>query len=395
MDEQAIRQALEEDRVIPYFQPQFDAITGKLRAAEALCRILDTDGGIIPPRDFIPVAEQTHLVCEIDRRVLIKVCEFLGARIKQGKLVVPISVNASRQHFSADDSLENLVQRIEGMGVPCSLLTLEITESATLHCGSEIVQIVQDIRDAGLGVAIDDFGSGVSSLSLVKDINAGELKLDRSLLSANCESEKERIVLESIFQFAQRLGMRTVAEGVETVQQLEFLRTCGCDIIQGYLYSKPLPPQDFADLLDAQDESVESDDVLTKQSTASAVQMLLQAIFARYPLVIFGNLTRNSYYMMAYDCFTSTGCPSAGVFSELIASGASTMAPEDQERFMHTFSREELLAAHAAGKQSVRLVTHQMGDDGAMRPVEVVDYFVQSPSSSDVLVVSLSQNLEE
>ena len=261
--------------------------------------------------------------------------------------------------------------------------------------GQEAIDIVQGVRDAGMNVAIDDFGSGMSSLSLVKDINASELKIDRSLLSDNCESEKERIVLESIFQFAQRLGIRTVAEGVETKQQLAFLRTCGCDLVQGFFFAKPLPEDEFVRILDEDVEMSFAEDILVAQSAAGATQLLLQAVFTRFPLVIFGNITRNSYYMMAYEHFTSTECPSTGVFDEFIEHGASTMEESDQAAFSHVFSRENLRRAYKEGQKSVRLVTRQRGDDGVYRPVETVDYFVTSSSSDDILIVSLCQNVEE
>ena len=255
-----------------------------------------------------------------------------------------------------------------------------------------ILDWIKAIRQAGFSVAIDDFGSGLSSLSFAKDVPADIIKIDRSLLSGNCEYEKERIVLECIFSFANRLGLTTVAEGVETREQLEFLRTCDCKKIQGYIFAKPMPAEEYLELCRTHTKIEQTADILQAQAPASAVNLLMGVVFRKYPLVIFANLTRNSFYMMAYENFTSTSCPSTGIFDELIVHGASTMHPDDKKPFLTTFSRENLLKAYEEGKKEVSLTTRQLGDDGVYRNVETVDYFVKSESSNDVLVITLCEN---
>jgi hypothetical protein len=251
------------------------------------------------------------------------------------------------------------------------------------------------VRKEGFAVAIDDFGSGVSSLSFVKEVEVDVLKIDKSLLSHNCEDEKERIVLESIFSFAHRLKLITVAEGVETREQLGFLRTCSCKKIQGFLFSKPISEEKYIEACHTQTKTCEMEDILMTQAPSSATQLLLEAIFTKYPLVIFSNLTRNSFYMMAYENFSSTSCPSTGVFDELIAHGASTMHPEDQEAFKTTFSIENQMAAYNRGEKYVKLITRQIGNDGVYRRVETTNFFVKNQSVDDLLVISLCDNLDE
>jgi hypothetical protein len=253
--------------------------------------------------------------------------------------------------------------------------------------------LIKNIRDKGFKVAIDDFGSGLSSLSFVKDICVDVLKIDKSLLSKNCEDEKERIVLESIFGFANRLKLITVAEGVETREQLGFLRTCGCKKIQGFLYSKAVSEDSFRKMCEEDSTNTYTEDILITQSPASATQLLLDAIFIRYPLVIFSNLTRNSFYMMAYENFSSTSCPSTGNYEELIAHGATTMHPDDKEAFANTFDIANQLKAYRSGEKSISIVTRQMCNDGIYRRVETVNYFVKNPASTDVLVITLCHNL--
>ena len=388
-----IRKALENHELQAYYQPQYDTVTSRIKSAEALVRWIKPDGTVISPCYFIGAAERSGLVTDIDWYMLEQVCQCLN---KQDKSVQhPVSVNFSRVHIREDKFTEKLISVVDSYGLPHSLIEVEITESAMVEESGKIIDWVTSIRKAGFSVATDDFGSGLSSLQFVKDISADVLKIDRMLIDRNCEDEKERIVLESIFNFAHRLHMVTIAEGVETNEQLSFLRTCGCGKIQGFLLAKPMPEADYLALCQLQQTSEEPMDILKLQSPASAVNLLMGVIFRRYPLVIFSNLTRNSFYMMAYQNFTATSCPSTGVFDELIVHGTATMHPDDQETFATAFNRQNLLKAHAEGKTEVRAVTRQIGDDGIYRRVETTDYFVKSPSSDDVLVITLCDNLPD
>lgn len=385
--------AVRNNELIVYYQPQYDALTNKLVSAEALVRRKLPDGSVALPGSFIPAAEETDLIMEIDWNVLEQVCRFLKKRIDSGRRYVPVAVNFSRRHIGETDFLEKLCRTVDGHGIPRNLIEVEITESAMMDGAYDIVAFVDSIRKESFSVAIDDFGSGFSSLSLVKDISANILKIDRSLLSGNCENEKERIVLESIFDFAHRLKLTTIAEGVETREQLGFLRTCGCQLIQGFLFAKPMPEDAFGEACSQRILNEESEDILVSQAPASVTSLLMEAVFMKYPLVIMANLTRNSFYMMAYENFSARTCPSTGVFDELIVHGTSTMHPDDRELFSTTFSRTNLLAAYERGEKFVKVVTRQLGDDGVYRPVETTDFFVKNPSVDDVLVITLCQNL--
>ena len=256
-------------------------------------------------------------------------------------------------------------------------------------------KMVANLHADGYEFSIDDFGNGLSSLSMVADTLPDEIKIDRSLLSKNCEDERERIILESIFLFVNRLKMRTVAEGVETKEQLGFLRTCNCNLIQGFYFSKPLPEEEYRERLIRGNTDVIEDDILQIQSEAAAVQLLLQAVCRRYPLIIYGNLTRNSFYMMTYDNFTSRSCPSTGNIDDLIRHGTSSMHPDDQEKWYGTFCRENQLRLYEDGKREIHLITRQIGDDGVYRKVETSNYYVKSTASDDILIISLCNNIGE
>lgn len=387
---QDVLKAIQNHEIQVYYQPQYDALTNKMRGAEALARWVKPDGTVLLPGAFIPQLEATEHICTLDWYMLHEACAFLRSQPENKRR--RIAVNFSRRHFTDPRFVDTLCATVDGYGLEHKWISVEITESAAVSLGPYVVRWVKEVQKAGFRVAMDDFGSGLSSLTFLKDVPVDVLKLDRSLLSSNCESERERVLLESILAFAHRLNMTTVAEGVETEEQLSFLRTSGCQHIQGFLMAKPMPAEEYRAC--CEELSPESEDVLFSQSVSSAMNLLLEAVFARFPLIIFANITRNSYYMMAYENFTTRQCAAAGVFDELIRGGAATMHPEDRERFCTAFRRENLLAAHARGEKSVRVVTRQMGDDGVYRSNETVDYFVTNPSTDDVLIIALSQNLE-
>jgi EAL domain-containing protein (putative c-di-GMP-specific phosphodiesterase class I) len=390
-----VEAAIERKELKAYYQPQYNALTNKIVSAEALVRWVKPDGTLVPPAAFIPVMELNEKINQVDWYVLDEVCKMLKTRIDAGKKVVPVSVNFSRWHVKEEDYIRRLCGIVDGYEIAHNLIEVEITESALVNEAATIGRWIDEIRANGFSIALDDFGSGLSSLQFVKDMAIDILKIDKSLLNHNCEDDKERVVLESIFYFANRLKLTTVAEGVETEEQLGFLRTCDCKKIQGFIYSKPLPEEAFQEKLDEKTQEDMMEDILNVQAPAGAMNLLMDAIFQKYPLVIFSNLTRNSFYMMVYDNFSSKSCPASGAFDDLIAHGASTMHPEDQELFATAFSRENLLKAYTDGKKVVKTITRQIGDDGVYRRVETMDFFVKSPAVDDILVISLCDNLED
>ena len=389
-----IEKALAEKEIKVYYQPKHNAVNGKVQGAEALARWQMSDGVMVSPGMFIPLLEELGLITELDWYMLRETCAFLAGEIKAGRNVVTVSVNFSRFHAKEPKFAERLAETVDSFGVPRKLIEVEITESALAFDGVDIIQFVRSIGDAGFEISIDDFGSGLSSLNFVKDVPASVLKIDKSLLSGNCENEKERIVLESIFDFAHRLKLTTVAEGVETKEQLGFLRTCGCELIQGFLFAKPMPEEDFREALKNSADMPETEDILLTLPPASATQLLLNAVFKRYPLVILSNLSRNSFYMMAYESFSTRSCPSTGVYTELIVHGASTMHPDDKQLFSDTFDVADQIKSYENGQRERSVVTRQLGDDGIYRKVETTNYYMKNPASEDILAITLSRAIE-
>lgn len=389
----AAMQGLQRQEMKVYYQPKIDATTGRMRSAEALIRWIRKDGNVIMPHQFLPGMEQTGAIAMLDWYVVKEVCAFLERLKESGVEPIPVSVNFSRWHLHEEDMPKHLAEIVDMHHLDHRLITVEITESAMIQEEELMQKTVTQLHENGFEFSIDDFGSGLSSLSLVADTLPDEIKIDRSLLKKNCEDERERVILESIFLFANRLGIRTVAEGVETKEQFGFVRTCNCDLIQGFFFAQAMPEDDFMKRLLNERVPVEKD-VLKIQTGAAAEHILLQAVYMRYPLIIYGNLTRNSFYMMTYKNFTSKSCPSSGIFDDLIEHGARSMHPEDRERWHAMFCRENQLKAYDEGKRELHMITRQIGDDGIYRKVETSNYFVESPATNDVLIISLCNNFE-
>lgn len=222
-----IENAMSSGELQAYYQPLYDALTNKMVSAEALVRWVKNDGTVVSPAYFIPVLEKNDAILTVDWYILEESCKLLRYQIDNKFNPVPISVNFSRMHLVYEsDITEHICRIVDSYALEHKWIEIEITETAFINQPEAVTQLVQEIRALGFKVAIDDFGSGLSSLSFVKDVEVDTLKIDRSLLSKNCETDKERILLESIFNFAHRLRLTTVAEGVETKEQLGFLRTC-------------------------------------------------------------------------------------------------------------------------------------------------------------------------
>lgn len=202
--------------------------------------------GLIPPNDFIPLFEQNGFIVDLDLHVFEKVCAMLRKWLDNGVTPVPVSVNMSRAHLADPQFLERYENIRRAYDVPPELLEIELTESLVFENPHLLVQFIERIRAHGYHCSIDDFGSGYSSLNLLKDMNVNVLKLDRVFFaSQEADNARERTVIVSVIDLAKKLSMGTVAEGVETPRQVEFLQQADCDMVQGYVFSRPVPLAEF------------------------------------------------------------------------------------------------------------------------------------------------------
>lgn len=241
--------ALMGKQFVVYYQPQYNHSTGMLLGAEALVRWLHPDKGIISPGVFIPIFEKNGFITKLDLYVFEQVCIFIKKCLDENIFAVPISTNFSRHDIFMPGFVEKLEEIRKRYDVPVKYLRVEITESAVMGNSGAVNQVVEKLHEYGYIVEMDDFGSGYSSLNVLKDIELDVIKLDMMFMSEHSESKKGGTILSSIVRMAKWLRMPVIAEGVETIVQADFLRSIGCNYIQGYLYSKPIPEEEFVELL--------------------------------------------------------------------------------------------------------------------------------------------------
>ncbi len=238
--------ALSDHQFKVYYQPQYNHSTGMLIGAEALIRWQHPERGLIPPVRFIEIFEKNGFITNLDLFVFEEVCRFLRKCIDEHWTLVPISTNFSRYDIFTPDFVGKLEAIRRKYEIPTKYLRLELTESAIAGNVIDINKIIKDLHDAGYIIEMDDFGSGFSSLNVLKDIDLDIIKLDLRFLEGSAENNnKGGTILSSIVRMAKWLNIPVIAEGVETVKQADFLLSIGCNYVQGYLYSKPLPEEEY------------------------------------------------------------------------------------------------------------------------------------------------------
>ncbi len=247
--ESGLRHALERNQFSLHYQPKIDFGTGQITGVESLLRWTHPDLGMLPPTQFIPLAEETGLIVPIGRWVLKESCAQNMAWQQEGLRPVLMAVNLSPRQFSDENLLKDVDDALAASGMPPSLLQLEVTESMVMQNVSRAVKVLDAIQSRGIHLAIDDFGTGYSSMSLMKQFPIDTIKIDRSFVRDLPHDTEDKAIAQAIISMGKALGMKIVAEGVETTEQETFLRDHKCDEMQGFLFSEPVPPQQLADLL--------------------------------------------------------------------------------------------------------------------------------------------------
>lgn len=234
----------------PYFQPKYDIQHGdRLVGAEVLCRWIHPEKGMISPADFIPVFEKSGLIVQLDRYMFRQACEWYRNYLDQGGRQINLAVNVSRVGLLREDFVDHYAQVKQEFHLPDGCIELEMTESLALGGEELLYQLATELHAQGFICALDDFGSGYSSLNLLKNLPIDVLKLDVLFFRQSLDKQRERIVVRHIINMAKELQIRVIAEGVEEQESLKFLRNAGCDTVQGYIFAKPMPIEDFSALL--------------------------------------------------------------------------------------------------------------------------------------------------
>ena len=257
MDDQeilaAFPQALAAGEFVVYYQPKVRIADKSIYGAEALVRWV-RDGQVVTPARFIPQFEREGSVCRLDYYMLEQVCGFLKSRLDKGLKIVPVSVNFSRRHLEEGDLVERITGTIDRFGIDRSYIEIELTESEDYQNYEIMSSVIGRLKERGISTSIDDFGTGFSSLNMIKKVDLDTIKIDKSLIpfdDVNNNKHQDIVMFASIIDLIGRLGKKSVAEGVETTQQLDYLEKLGCDIVQGYVFDKPLPKDEFEQRLES------------------------------------------------------------------------------------------------------------------------------------------------
>lgn len=247
--ENELKYAIARQELVLHYQPQLDVTTNALVGIEALVRWNHPQRGMVAPAVFIPVAEQTGLIREIGNWVLAEALRQTAAWREAGLAVVPVAINLSTVQFKHPGLRDTVAAAIAQSGLPPSLVELELTESVAMEDSRFTEATINSLKELGVTLSIDDFGTGYSSLSYLKRFAIDKLKIDQSFVRGLHHDSNDEAIVATVINLAKSLGFRTIAEGVETQEQLDFLRTHGCQEYQGYLFSRPVPPEELARFL--------------------------------------------------------------------------------------------------------------------------------------------------
>ena len=271
--ESELRRAVEEGQLELHYQPKVDITTNRVRSAEALLRWRHPARGLVAPNAFIPIAEDTGLIVPIGEWVLRQACRQVRMWIDSGVPPLRVAVNLSAQQFRQDDLHEVVKSALTEAALEPGYLELELTESSVMHDAEKSTKTLQLLSQMGVHISIDDFGTGYSSLSYLRRLPLDKLKIDRSFVRELMSNQDDASIVKAIISLAHNLRLRVVAEGVETADQLEFLRDLGCDQYQGFHCSPAVPPDAFVQLLKrlrAERPEYTEADMLRTQSRLSA-----------------------------------------------------------------------------------------------------------------------------
>jgi diguanylate cyclase (GGDEF)-like protein len=243
-----LESALDERRIVAHYQPIVDLATGDVAAFEALARIAQPDGSILPPAAFVPVAEESGQVLELGAQVLELACREARAWTAPGTRRRPLSVavNLSARQFEPGNLTALLLETLQRTGLDPSGLQLELTETAVIGLHVDVLQQLGRIRDLGIEIGLDDFGTGYASLTHLRRLPLSFIKIDRTFVQGLGADREDQGIVSAVIDLARNLGLRSIAEGVETDEQLDLLRRLGCDQAQGYLFARPLPPDEIS-----------------------------------------------------------------------------------------------------------------------------------------------------
>jgi len=251
-----MKKALETNQFQVYLQPKCEMDTGRIIGSEALVRWIHPSQGIISPGEFIPVFEKNGFISELDYYVLRAVCQMIRKWLDEGKKVYPVSVNVSRTDLYNPDLLEQIKDCVAEFDVPHEMIAFELTESAFVSDNMQLYNLAKLLQENHFHVMMDDFGSGYSSLNSLREIPVDVLKIDLKFLPPSSDDRRGNVILHSIVDMANRLGLEVIVEGVETIEQAEFLLSIGCRNAQGFYFYRPMPVSEYERCLEEEPKKI-------------------------------------------------------------------------------------------------------------------------------------------
>ena len=258
----ALHRAVEAERFVLHYQPKIDLATGRLTGMEALLRINDEKRGLLPPMNFIQIAEETGLIVRIGEWVLREACAFNKSLQQRGLPPLRVAINLSARQLMRNELLRSVEQALRDADLPAEFLELELTESMVMHDPEVVIAMLKQLEALGVQLSIDDFGTGYSSLSYLKRFPVRSLKIDQSFVRELGQDANAAAIVKAIISLGHSLDMQVIAEGVETAEQLAFLMENRCDAMQGFLFSRPLGAEAFIALLEREQARADSHSIL-------------------------------------------------------------------------------------------------------------------------------------
>lgn len=322
-----------------YYQPVIRSISKTLCGLEALARWIDPVYGFLKPSEFIPALENTRQLYQLDLYILEEVCKRIRACLDEGVPVVPISINLSRMDFLTCDIFAEVKKRTEKYQIPHHLLCIEITESMFVQNAQEIRIILDRFREVGYQVWMDDFGSGYSSLNALKDYHFDELKIDMDFLSNFTQRSKD--IIQSTIHMSKKIGIRTLAEGVETEEQFRFLRDIGCEKIQGYFFGKPLPFDEMKAHITLQHMAIETPELTAYYEKAGDMDFTTDDSLAIVETMEDGKLYFRFASPAYQDVLASVGAPTTRDSEARLNMPESPIRQKIARLFSHVYDSDE------------------------------------------------------
>lgn len=392
MVQDGIEAALDADRIEPFFQPKCDIRTGKIVGAEALVRWRHPERGIVPPAQFVPILERSGFIRALDVRVWEKTVAWMADIAASGIEPIPVSVNVSRADIDGMDVCAVLGEIVARYGVDPSLLEVEITESAYVEQQGNIVETSERLMDSGFTVLMDDFGSGYSSLNMLKDISVNVLKIDMGFLDRT--DRRSRDIMESVVHMAHWLGLPVIAEGVETDEQVKFLLDVGCVFAQGYRFYKPMDAESFVAIL-ADGSKVDrgglGQRLVERDSTVFGFKDLLHenVLSDRMLSNILGAVV---LYSLEHDVLRVVKCNPA--YRHLIGGETGTDHVREVLSFVHSDDRVALIDAAKCARQApddegVEVVIRRLAN-GDIQWLELHLFHLYASGETDVIYASVA-----